>query len=1197
MLAHSMANPADPGIAKPLARFVTFCSVLSVGFGLLVLTGWALHIQALKSIPRGQVAVKANTAVCFVLLGVALWLVRKEGQKQGWRWAARVLGLVTSIIGALSFLEAWQGWELGIDQLLFMAGPEDVPGSVRVGLMSPISAIGFCLLGSAVALLDFSSRWSRVLTQLTTSIAATAAIFGVLDFLLDPTETHTHIAPATAFILLLMSLACAFCRPKWGVIALLASSSSGGKTARRLLPPSIAIPILIGWFRWKGEELGIYNDWTGVAMMTVSTAIMVGGIAVWTAFVIDRSDREREKADQARRASDERFRVLLDGIKDYAIYMLDPKGIVVSWNAGAANINGYHADEILGKHVSCFYTAEDRKKNTPQQELQAALRNGRFEGQAQHVRKDGSLFWANIIISPMRDEAGNLRGFSNVVRDISELRRAEQKLQRMNRTLRALGECTDALMRAPDEPTMLQRVCDVVVGVAGYPMAWVGYAEQDEKKSVRPVAVSGFEEGYLTTADISWADVERGRGPTGSAIRNAKTTVCDDVTIDPRFAPWLGQALRCGFRSTIGIPLKIGEDVLGALMIYALEAGEFGSDEQRLLEELASNLTYAIMTLRARTASARAEEERRQASRYARNLIEASLDPLVTIRKDGKIMDVNRATEQATGVPRPELIGSDFSNYFTEPEKARVVYRQVFEKGFVKDYALAIRHHSGRVIDVLYNATVFENENGQVEGVFAAARDITQRKHAEEKIQKLNRELEERVQQRTAQLRESEQSVRRKLDSILSPEGDLGRLKLADILDVPGLRSLIEDFHHIVHMPIAIIDTKGELVAGVGWQDVCTKFHRVHPDACKNCVDSDTQLSSGVAPGEFKLYKCKNHIWDVATPITTGGEHVGNLFLGQFFLTEEPLDLEVFRAQSARYGFDEKQYLLAVEGVPRLSREEVNVRMGFLAKLAEVVSQLSYSSIKLARSREETRRVNMDLAASVKELEAFTYSVSHDLRAPLRHISGFSKILIEEFSPGLPEDAQHHLRRIEEGTRRMGVLVDDLLNLARVGRHDLSLQVTGFRALVEEVISSLKSDVGDRQIEWQIGSLPYLGCDPGLMKQVFQNLLANAVKFTRPRSKAIIEIGQKEHDGAPVIYVRDNGVGFSMKYADKLFGVFQRLHRAEDFEGTGVGLATVQRIIQKHGGRIWTEAELDKGATFYFNLGDSEKGQSKAEVQ
>ncbi len=224
------------------------------------------------------------------------------------------------------------------------------------------------------------------------------------------------------------------------------------------------------------------------------------------------------------------------------------------------------------------------------------------------------------------------------------------------------------------------------------------------------------------------------------------------------------------------------------------------------------------------------------------------------------------------------------------------------------------------------------------------------------------------------------------------------------------------------------------------------------------------------------------------------------------------------------------------------------------------------------------------LAAANHELEAFTYSVSHDLRAPLRHIGGFSKILIEDFGPAMAPEARGHLERIQDGTRRMGLLVDELLNLARIGRHALHLQVSGLNSIIEEVVTLLQPEAEGRAVTWKVANLPSAEFDPILIKQVFQNLLANALKFTRTRERAVIEISQRQENGQMVLAIRDNGVGFNMKYQDKLFGVFQRLHRAEDFEGTGIGLATVQRIIHKHGGQVWAEAELDKGATFFFTL-------------
>ncbi len=225
-----------------------------------------------------------------------------------------------------------------------------------------------------------------------------------------------------------------------------------------------------------------------------------------------------------------------------------------------------------------------------------------------------------------------------------------------------------------------------------------------------------------------------------------------------------------------------------------------------------------------------------------------------------------------------------------------------------------------------------------------------------------------------------------------------------------------------------------------------------------------------------------------------------------------------------------------------------------------------------------------ELEAANKELEAFTYSVSHDLRAPLRHINGFSKILLEDFGPQMNPAAKEYLQRMHETAQHMGRLVDDLLDLARVGRQALTMEITALNALVEEVILHLRTEAQDRQIDWQVGPLPFVQCDPGLIKQVFANLLANALKFTRPRERGVIEVGQTTVNSQPVIFVRDNGIGFDMRYADKMFGVFQRLHRQEDFEGTGVGLAIVERIIHKHAGRVWAEAEVEKGATFYFTL-------------
>jgi PAS domain S-box-containing protein len=386
---------------------------------------------------------------------------------------------------------------------------------------------------------------------------------------------------------------------------------------------------------------------------------------------------------------------------------------------------------------------------------------------------------------------------------------------------------------------------------------------------------------------------------------------------------------------------------------------------------LLNTLFYSVI-IRLFIRSKRMADQLRIASLYNRNLIESSIDPLVTIGPDGKITDVNKTTEEITGYSREELIGKDFSDYFTDPERAKAGYQKVFQEGSVRDYDLEIRHRDGHTTPVLYNATVYRDESGRVTGIFAAARDITDRKKSEDAIKHLNAQLKFRVKQ----------------------------------------------------------------------------------------------------------------------------------------------------------------------------VEEAN-----------------------------------------KELEAFTYSVSHDLRAPLRAIAGFSRMMLEDYLVKLDDEGGRRLKIIEGNVGKMGDLIDDLLAFSRLGRQEKRIYALDMTELAKVAFDELKMSAPARQkIRCIIKPLPLAAGDASMIKQVFTNLLSNAIKFTRPREEALIEVGGSSADNENTYYVKDNGVGFDMRYADKLFGVFQRLHSQEEFEGTGVGLAIVQRVVHRHDGRAWAESKVGEGATFYFTL-------------
>jgi hypothetical protein len=259
---------------------------------------------------------------------------------------------------------------------------------------------------------------------------------------------------------------------------------------------------------------------------------------------------------------------------------------------------------------------------------------------------------------------------------------------------------------------------------------------------------------------------------------------------------------------------------------------------------------------------------------------------------------------------------------------------------------------------------------------------------------------------------------------------------------------------------------------------------------------------------------------------------------------------------------------------------KLSVILPVLAR-ALTVRRLRLENAALQR---RVRERTAELEAANRELEAFSHSVSHDLRAPLRWIGGYSHLLEEELGPQLAGRGQELLGNIQDSVEQMGKLIEGLLNLARLGRQPLSKQPVKISTLVQQVLAELGQEQPNRQIEVGVEELPEVVGDPVLLRQVVVNLLSNAFKFTRGKEPALIEVGCQRQGGETAFFVRDNGAGFDMNYAAKLFGVFQRLHRPDQFEGIGVGLSIVQRVIQRHGGRVWAIAEPDKGATFYFTI-------------
>ncbi|MFH0730331.1 MAG: GAF domain-containing protein [Pseudomonadota bacterium] len=881
----------------------------------------------------------------------------------------------------------------------------------------------------------------------------------------------------------------------------------------------------------------------------------------------------------------------------------------------------------------------------------------------------------------------------------TERKRAEEALHRLNRELRAISNCNQVLVRAENEQTLLNDICRIICDEAGYRMAWVGYVEDDDAKTVRPAVWAGSEDGYLANANIIWANTARGRGPTGTAIRSGESICIQDFKTDPQAVPWRESALQHGYRSSIALPLK-GESArtFGVLNIYSTEPNAFTPDEVRLLEELASDLGFGVSVLRDRIEHMQAEQKANQLA----VIVQYSDDAIIGKTLAGIVTSWNRGAERIYGYTESEMIGRPISLLVppTHSDEVPHILEKIEAGNYIEHYETVRCRKDGSLVDVSLAVSPIRDSSGRAVAVSTIAREITQRKQAEAAL----RESEERYrlvfENSPVSIWEEDFSGVKTLFDGLRKEG------ISDIetyfVQYPETMRQCADLIRIVDVNRAALvlhaaATKEKLLAGLVKTFTPESFDTFRQElvclwngGTEMTADAVVQTLAGeprnvtvyfsVCPGyEGTLSKVIVSLIDITERKRNDAVNISRLHLIQFAethsldeLLEETLN-EVEKLTGSLIGFyhfvDDDQKSLTLQNwstgtkavfckaegkglhypvteagvwadcvirrkpvihndyaslshrkgmpaghaevirelvVPVSRGERIAAILGtgnkpadYTEKDVEIVSlmaDLTWEIAERKRAEEKILRFNQELEQRVldrtaqlqvanKELDAFAYSVSHDLRAPMRHIDGFLELLENRMAGTLDDRGRHYMTTISDSARRMGRLIDDLLTFSRMGRNEMAKTPVDLAGLVQEVIRELEPETQGRAITWRIAELPAVTGDSAMLRMVLSNLISNAIKYTRPRPQAEIEIGSLPGPASEaVIFVRDNGVGFDMAYVDKLFGVFQRLHRADEFEGTGIGLANVRRIIARHGGRTWAEGKPGQGAAFYFAL-------------
>jgi PAS domain S-box-containing protein len=721
---------------------------------------------------------------------------------------------------------------------------------------------------------------------------------------------------------------------------------------------------------------------------------------------------------------------------------------------------------------------------------------------------------------------------------VAELRRTEKELRRTNRALIVLSESNEAVIHATSERDLLDEICRIIVKEGGYRLAWVGFAEEDEGKTIRPVAQWGYEDGYLDTVNHTWADAERGQGPVGTAIRTRQASICKDILNDPSFAPWRKEARERGYSSLISLPLIMNAQCAGALTVYAEEPDAFDIEEEELLTELSHDLAFGIRALRNRSEREQAEKALHDSEERFRTLFECAPDGYYLYDLEGTLIDGNRAAEKIVGYKREELMGRSFLKLnLVAPEQvpkaASGLARNRQGRPTGPDEFILNRKDGTHVpVEISSLPITFKGQTL----VLSIARDITKRKQAEEELTRHRQHLEELVRERTSDLESANEELKREI---------AGRKRFEE-----ALRESEKKYRMLVE----------RMNDGLGWIDEKGSFTYLNDKLCEMLGYSQEELLGH--PATDFLDKENRRIIEQELAKRRKGES---------------------RSYELSWKRKDGQKLSTV-----ISPQPILDGNGSFKGSFAVITDITQRK----QAEEDLRMARAEADAANKAKSDFLASMSHELRTPLNAIIGFSEVLRDQYFGEINEQQADYVNDILQSGKHLLLLVNDILDLSKIEAGKVELEPT--RLNVAEVLESslimVKEKCMKHGIELRLNISQDLGnaevqADGRRLKQIMFNLLTNAVTFTPDGGTITLEAHKEERE--LVISVNDTGIGIAKRNQKKIFEEFYQIRGelASKTPGTGLGLPLTKRLVEMHGGRIWVESEgIKKGSRFKFTL-------------